>query len=63
MLGIDARVRIDLESIIIMSGVFEEAIEGIKHFVGKKEEELSTTVLALVEGRQTSAETYLESPP
>ena len=31
---VDARVRVDLESIIVMSGIFEKAIEWIKHFVG-----------------------------
>jgi hypothetical protein len=33
MLGIDARCRIDLEGIVIMSGIFKETVEGIEHFM------------------------------
>lgn len=33
MFRIDARVRIDLECIIVMGRVFEEAVERIEHFV------------------------------
>lgn len=32
---------VDLEGIIIVSGVFEEAIEGVEHFVRQQEEKLS----------------------
>jgi hypothetical protein len=42
MFRIDARVRIDLKGIIIVSGVFKQTIEGIEHFVGKQEKELAT---------------------
>jgi hypothetical protein len=30
MLRVDARVRIDLECVVIVSGVLEEAVEGIE---------------------------------
>ena len=33
VLRVDTRRRIDLEGIVIMSGIFEETVEGIKHFV------------------------------
>lgn len=33
MFRIDARVRIDLECIIVMGRVFEKAVERIEHFV------------------------------
>jgi hypothetical protein len=33
MLGIDSRMWVDLERIIVMSGVFEEAVEWIKHLM------------------------------
>ena len=41
MLGVDARGRIDLEGIVIMSGIFKETVEGIEHFMGQEEEEFS----------------------
>ena len=34
MLGVDARMRIDLESVIVMGRVLEQTIERIKHFMG-----------------------------
>ena len=33
MFGIDARVRIDLKSIVVVGRVFEKAVERIEHFV------------------------------
>jgi len=33
MFGVDAGMRIDLKGVIIMSGVFEQAVERIEHFV------------------------------
>jgi hypothetical protein len=32
--GVDAGVRIDLESVVVVGGVFEQAVEGIEHLVG-----------------------------
>jgi len=33
MLGVDPRMRIDLEGVIIVCGILEKTIERIKHFV------------------------------
>lgn len=41
MLGVNTGVGINLEGIIIVGGVFEEAVEGIEHFVGEEEEEFT----------------------
>ena len=41
MLWIDARVWIDLKGVVVVSGVFEKTVEGVKHFMGKEEEEFS----------------------
>jgi hypothetical protein len=61
MFRVDARVWIDLKGVIIVSGVFKQAIEGIEHFMGKQEKELATLLSAgSVYGRQP---TYRESPP
>ena len=46
MFGIDAGVRIYLKGVIVVSRVFEEAVEGIKHLVGEQEEEFTTRRLA-----------------
>lgn len=43
MLWVHAGVRIDLQGIIIVGGVFEKTVEGVKHFMGKKEEEFTAT--------------------
>jgi len=41
MLWVHAGVRVDLQGIIIMGGVFEKTVERVKHFMGKKEEEFT----------------------
>ena len=41
MLGINARVRVDLQGVVVVGGVFEEAVEGVEHFMRKQEEELA----------------------
>lgn len=41
MLWVHAGVRVDLQGIIIVGGVFEKTVEGVKHFMGKKEEEFT----------------------
>ena len=33
MFRIDARMRVDLEGVVIVSGIFEKAIKWIEHFV------------------------------
>lgn len=50
MLGVNTRVRINLQGIIIVGGVFEETVEGIEHFVGEEEEEFTTYGLAMGSG-------------
>lgn len=41
MLGIDPRMRIDLQCIIVVRRIFKQAIERIKHLMGEKEEKFS----------------------
>lgn len=41
MLRINSRVRVDLKGVVVVSGVFEEAVEWVEHFVGQEEEKLS----------------------
>lgn len=41
VLGVNARVRINLQGIIIVGGIFEQTVEGIEHFVGEEEEEFT----------------------
>ena len=41
MLRIDARVRVDLERIVVVRRVLEKTVEGVEHLVREKEEEFS----------------------
>ena len=41
MLWVHAGVRVDLQGIIIVGGVFKETIEGVKHFVREQEEKFT----------------------
>lgn len=43
---IDARVRIDLKGVIVVSRVFEQTVERIEHFVGEEEKELATDIVS-----------------
>jgi hypothetical protein len=52
MLGIDARVWIDLKGIVIVSGVFEETVERVEHFMGQQEKELAATGSAVLLHKQ-----------
>jgi hypothetical protein len=47
MLGIHARVGVNLQGIIIVGGVFEKTVERIEHFVGEEEEEFTRKVSLL----------------
>jgi hypothetical protein len=49
MLGVDARVGINLQSVVVVGGVFEETVEGIEHFVGKEEEEFTEKELEVTQ--------------
>ena len=44
MLGVNSRVGINLQGVIIVGGVFEETVEGIEHFVGEEEEKFTVSV-------------------
>jgi len=44
MFRVDARMRVDLEGIVVMSRVLKQAIERIEHFVREQEEEFSIKV-------------------
>jgi hypothetical protein len=50
MLWVDARVRVDLEGVVVVCGVLEQAIEGVEHLMREKEEKLSgeTTVIQTI---------------
>ncbi len=39
--GVDARVGVDLKSIVVVSRVLEKAVEGVEHLVREEEEEFS----------------------
>jgi len=40
VLGVDVRVWVDLEGVVVDGGVLEQAVERVEHLVGEKEEEL-----------------------
>lgn len=63
MLRVHTRVRVDLQGIIIVGGVFEETVEGVKHFMRKEEEEFTIPVSIRFDGKGSSTEAYRESPP
>jgi hypothetical protein len=48
VLGVDARMWIDLEGVVVVGRVFEQAVEGIEHFVREEEEEFSVTIVSVV---------------
>ena len=35
MFGVNAGMRVDLESVVVVRRVFEQAVEGVEHLVGK----------------------------
>lgn len=62
MFWIDPRMRIDLQGIIVVGGIFKQTIEWIKHLVGKKEEKLPEIRLERITN-QTHGCNHLERPP
>lgn len=44
MFWINAGMRIGLQGIIIVGGIFEETVERIEHFVGEEEEKLAVAI-------------------
>lgn len=41
VLGVDSRSGVNLQRIVVMRRVFEQAVEGIEHLVREQEEEFS----------------------
>ena len=48
MLGIDARMRVDLKSVVVVCGVLEKTVEWVEHFVRQQEKELSIEQLDVI---------------
>lgn len=46
VLRVHTGVRVDLQRIIIVGGVFEETVEGVKHFMREKEEEFTIFLIS-----------------
>ena len=66
MLWVNTRRRVDLQRVIVMRRVFEEAVEWVEHLVREKEEEFSANeVISLVShvNLMSRDTTYLETPP
>lgn len=62
MLRVDARMGVDLQSVVVVCTVLEQTVEGVEHLVRKKEEKLSVMMLASYPFG-ARAVTYLDSPP
>jgi hypothetical protein len=65
MFRVDTGVRIDLECVVVVRGVFEEAVKGVEHLVGEEEEEFTVrmSVLPHVNRNGMEGKTYRERPP
>lgn len=63
MLGVHARVGINLQGIIIVGRVLEETIERIEHFMREEEEEFTVRVSILTDTGEKKNGTYRERPP
>lgn len=61
MFRINARRRVDLERVIVMRRIFEQAIEWVEHLVREEEEELSDKGQSAL--NQACSSTDLERPP
>ena len=62
MLWVDARVRVDLEGIVVVRRVLEQTVERIEHLVREEEEELSgqSTVIESVFAVELDHQSLLE---
>lgn len=62
MLWVDTRVRIDLEGIVVVRRVLEQAVERIEHLVREEEEELSgqSTIIESVFAVELDHQSLLE---
>lgn len=64
VLRVHAGVRINLQGIIIVGGVFEETVEGVKHFMREEEEEFTAHISNQpVTKDKIKKKTYRERPP
>ena len=62
MLWVDARVRVDLEGVVVMGGVLEQAVEWVEHLVREEEEKLSgqSTIIESVFAIELDHQSLLE---
>jgi hypothetical protein len=62
MFRVDAGMRIDLESVVVVCGIFEETVERIEHFVREQEEELpgKATVIKTVFAVELDHQSFLQ---
>lgn len=40
MVGVDGGSRVDLQTVVVLAGVFKQAVHGVEHLVGQQEEPL-----------------------
>lgn len=40
VVGIDGRGRVDLQTVVVLAGVFKQTVHGVQHLVGQQEEPL-----------------------
>ena len=67
MFGVNTGMRVDLESVVVVRRVFEQAVEGVEHLVGKEEEEFSrkTSVIQTIftVGDVDTVNSFTYNPP
>jgi hypothetical protein len=62
MFRVDTGCRVDLERIIVVGRVLEQAVEWIEHLMGQQEEEFSVSMLVIIHYCLNET-TYLDKPP
>lgn len=40
VVGVDGGSRVDLQTVVVLAGVFKQAVHGVEHLVGQQEEPL-----------------------
>lgn len=40
VVGVDGGGRVDLQTVVVLAGVFEQTVHGVQHLVGQQEEPL-----------------------
>lgn len=63
MFGVDTGVRVDLQSVVIVRGVFKQTVEGVEHLVRQQVEELSVERLVHRLNLAPYKKKYLDTPP